>query len=265
MIKFEELKKDASNGGDLSLFGAFRADQIVEFRLVTGERLDSAELVIHADGLNREKTEWLTYPMQTGNDAFTLTLALNWLLGDSGLTDEGLFYYHYDVTAEDGTHVILGGERPTELDVLENYVGERQLLVYRSDYQTSEAFAEGMAYQIFVDRFCRSGRSPVKAGAVLDPDWENGVPEYGAYPGAPVDNRTFFGGDLPGITSKLDYLASLGVKTLYLTPIFDAASNHKYDTGDYLAVDEMFGGDEAFAELCRAAKKRAEQREIPAV
>ena len=71
-----------------------------------------------------------------------------------------------------------------------------------------------------------------------------------------MDNNVFFGGDLWGVIEKLDYIAALGVKTIYLSPVFDAASNHKYDTADYLSVDPMFGGDEAMEALCKAAEER---------
>src|SRR5262249_29760969 len=66
----------------------------------------------------------------------------------------------------------------------------------------------------------------------------------------------FFGGDLAGIIDKLDYIKDLGANTLYLTPIFRAVSNHKYDTADYRHVDPHFGSDAAFERLTRAAKKR---------
>ena len=68
--------------------------------------------------------------------------------------------------------------------------------------------------------------------------------------------KSFAGGDLKGIEKKLDYLQDLGVNTLYLTPIFESRSNHKYDIRDYFRVDEMFGGDEAFANLSKAVQAR---------
>jgi glycosidase len=64
----------------------------------------------------------------------------------------------------------------------------------------------------------------------------------------------FFGGNLDGVTEKLPYIASLGVCCIYLSPIFRAYSNHKYDTGDYTRVDEAFGGDGALSRLVKAAK-----------
>ena len=131
-----------------------------------------------------------------------------------------------------------------------------QLIISSFAYPEPAFMQGGIMYQIFVDRFCRGADTPVREDAVLYTDWENGTPEYPPYPGAPLENNTFFGGNLQGITSKLDYLATLGVTCLYLTPIFEAYSNHKYDTGDYMTVDAMFGGEPALQELIAQAKAR---------
>jgi glycosidase len=96
----------------------------------------------------------------------------------------------------------------------------------------------------------------VAVSFILNTDWENGLPQYPLYPGAPLENNMFFGGNLDGVTKKLDYIASLGVNCIYLNPIFEAHSNHKYDTGNYLKIDDMFGGEEAFLRLLAEAKKR---------
>ena len=132
------------------------------------------------------------------------------------------------------------------------------ITVYSKGYTTPEWIKGGIMYQIFCDRFAKSDTHPykIKEGAELYEDWENGIPQFNEKPGDPLKNNCFFGGTLYGIIEKLDYLQSLGVTTLYLNPIFDAASNHKYDTGDYMKVDEMFGGDEALDELISELKKR---------
>ncbi len=132
------------------------------------------------------------------------------------------------------------------------------LTVHSADFVTPDKFKGGVIYQIFVDRFAKSKKHtlPVKDGAYLDPNWENGIPTYPEKPGDAFNNNCFFGGSLYGVAEKLDYLSSLGVTVLYLNPIFDAASNHKYDTSDYMKIDEMFGGEKAFDTLIRAAKKR---------
>ncbi len=71
-----------------------------------------------------------------------------------------------------------------------------------------------------------------------------------------IRNRDFFGGDLQGVLSKLDYLESLGVSTLYFCPIFEADSNHRYNTADYSKIDPMLGTEEDFVQLCREAHRR---------
>ncbi len=130
--------------------------------------------------------------------------------------------------------------------------------VFKRGYETPDWIKGGIMYQIFCDRFARSENHPykLKEGTELYEDWENGIPQFNEKPGDPLKNNCFFGGTLYGIIEKLDYLQSLGVTTLYLNPIFDAASNHKYDTGDYLKVDDAFGGDEALDELISELKKR---------
>src|SRR5690606_33004047 len=79
----------------------------------------------------------------------------------------------------------------------------------------------------------------------------NGTLPWGTKP----TNDAMLGGDLQGVTQKLGYLAKLGVNALYLNPIFQSPSNHKYNTTDYDKVDEAFGGDAAFRALANAAHK----------
>lgn len=101
---------------------------------------------------------------------------------------------------------------------------------------------DAIFYQIFPDRFCNGDLGNDLTGVL---HWDN-------YP----SRTSFFGGDLTGITKKLDYLQDLGVNALYLTPIFEAPSNHKYDTTDYFRVDPSFGGDNALQELVAALHER---------
>ena len=101
---------------------------------------------------------------------------------------------------------------------------------------------DAVFYQIFPDRF-RNG------------DVSNDPPGTRPWGGLP-DRKSTFGGDLNGILEKLDYLEDLGVTALYLTPIFKAPSNHKYDTEDYFQVDPAFGGNEALRALISALHRR---------
>ena len=71
-----------------------------------------------------------------------------------------------------------------------------------------------------------------------------------------IRNRDFFGGNLAGVLEKLDYLQSLGVRTLYFCPIFESDSNRRYNTADYSRIDPMLGTEEDFQALCREARRR---------
>ena len=129
-----------------------------------------------------------------------------------------------------------------------------QMTVYDAASPTPGWFGEGLTYQIFPDRFCRSrlpDMAEMPAGRRLHGNWED-IPDYlpdgdGEY------CRDFFGGDLAGIRGKLPYLRELGVETLYLCPIFEASSNHRYNTGDYRRIDPMLGTEEDFRALCAEA------------
>ncbi len=133
-----------------------------------------------------------------------------------------------------------------------------QLTVYQQQ-QTPEWFGRGVTYHIFPDRFARSGALPDVSGMIgsrwLHTDW-NEQPYFLPNEHGEVLNNDFFGGNIAGLTEKLDYIASLGVDTIYLSPIFEAASNHRYDTADYLNVDPLFGTSQQFEQLCAAARKR---------
>ncbi len=131
-----------------------------------------------------------------------------------------------------------------------------QISVVDFKYDAPDKYKGGIIYHIFVDRFARGGSIVPRSDAVMIEDWDNGVPEYPEYPGAHLENNTFFGGTLYGVIDKLDYIKSLGVDLIYLSPIFESYSNHKYDTGDYMKVDAMFGGDLALAKLISEASLR---------
>ena len=130
-----------------------------------------------------------------------------------------------------------------------------QLSVCEAPKSTLNPYLGGIIYHVFVDRFKKDEGVVPKKGTIICDKWDV-IPEYPEYAGAPMKNNTFFGGTLRSVTKELDYIKSLGVNLIYLSPIFDSPSNHKYDTADYLRVDEMFGGDEALSELITEAKKR---------
>ena len=129
-----------------------------------------------------------------------------------------------------------------------------QLTCYEAAFATPDWLAGGIIYQIFPDRFAASGtpKKGVPADRIRHADWGEELVWQPDAQGR-VWNNDFYGGDLDGIREKLPYLASLGVTCLYLNPIFEAHSNHRYDTADYTRIDPLLGDEAAFRRLCEAA------------
>lgn len=180
------------------------------------------------------------HKMSDGYDIYYKEISFHEYLGN----ESGLFYYHYNISTSRG-------------DIIFPDTSDIQLLLFDPDYTTPNWLKGGIIYHIFVDRFRKSDikKCGAKKSAVINKDWDGGIPQYGEYPGAYVENNVFFGGNLYGIIEKLDYIKSLGANCIYLSPVFDAYSNHKYDTADFLSVDSMFGGDTALEKLIFEANK----------
>ena len=164
-----------------------------------------------------------------------------------------LVWYWFRLFREDGSSILLdrsgyhGGEN----------VQSWQLTVYEESF-TPAWFGCGVVYQIFPDRFCRL-ELPDPAGMVgsrtIHENWSD-LPDWRPDAQGEVRNCDFFGGSLQGILSKLDDLADFGVTVLYLNPVFESASNHRYNTADYRAIDPMLGTEDDFHQLCQEAKRR---------
>ncbi len=172
---------------------------------------------------------------------------------------KGLIKYHFKLYKDCrviyyGNNLdVLGGEGR----VYQNSPKSYQITVYK-DFKVPIWFKEGIVYQIFVDRF-RNGN---KDGKVDNPKKNSFI--YGTWQDEPMYIRDasgkvvrwdFYGGNLKGVIEKLEYLKNLGVDIIYLNPIFEASSNHKYDTANYKSIDPMFGDENIFKELCHKAEQ----------
>ena len=165
-----------------------------------------------------------------------------------------LIWYCFRLVRRDGQVIWLGKN---------GYCGEGeahswQQTVYDDSLPTPDWFGRGVTYQIFPDRFRRT-EIPDPAGMLGDrwvhQEW-NELMEYRPDERGEIRNRDFFGGSLAGIEEKLDYLKELGITTIYLCPIFESDSNHRYNTGDYDKVDPMLGDEEDLRRLCEKARAR---------
>lgn len=124
-----------------------------------------------------------------------------------------------------------------------------QITVYDKDMKTPSWYSQTTTYQIFVDRFYNSGKQKM---------YDNTQIEHKYWGESPIKNNLnndFFGGDLEGIIEKLPYLKKLNISAIYLNPIFEASSNHKYNTKDFKKIDEHYGDEEIFKRLCKKANE----------
>lgn len=169
-------------------------------------------------------------------------------------TTPGLYWYHFELDTPWGRSFVrnvgrgVGDFAPDASDF--------QQTVYDKNFKTPDWLKGGIIYQIFPDRFYSSGteKHGVRPSRVMrrwgdEPFWceeqMNGI-----------WNNDYFGGDLKGIEEKLLYLANLGVTCIYLNPIFEANSNHRYDTADYEKIDPLLGTEDDLKSLCKTAREQ---------
>ncbi len=174
--------------------------------------------------------------------------------GDFSLFAPGLHFYHFQIHAPHGMFRLFKQGDDTNMEEGDLW----QISCISPDFTTPDWAKGAIIYQIFPDRFHRSGKCDLTGKLHPytvhrhwdeDVDWapdENGI----------VHNNDFFGGNFRGITEKMDYIASLGTGIIYLNPIGKAFSNHRYDTGDYKVPDPMLGTEADFKDMCDAAHAR---------
>ncbi len=185
------------------------------------------------------KTSYLMKPTEYG---WTISIKIN---------QTGLYYYNFSF--ENGGFINRNYRQTGEYS---SYDGNAFLLtVFSNSYKTPEWFKGGIMYQIFPDRFCRVGTMPDINDRVFREDW-GGMPSFRPNEHGKVLNNDFFGGNFKGVQSKLAYLKELGVSVIYFNPVFEAASNHRYDTSNYKKIDPVLGTQEEFEELLKAAENQ---------
>lgn len=243
---------------DVSILGAFPCGTVIDLEFSVSRALGARGVVLRIapDGM-ADIDMPLEFSGSDGvHDIYTLRLDTEKICGRDGY---GLFYYELLLLRGYNT-LFTNTYNNFDLELSERGGKRFRLLIYERDFMPPAEFGKGVIYHAFVDRFYRGEGEAVdkiscRDDAVMNHDWERGIPQFAANVGDPVKNNEFFGGTLWGIAQKLDYLKSLSVSYIYLSPIFEAYSNHKYDTANYMRVDEMFGGDEAFKFLLERARE----------
>lgn len=232
-----------------SKFGAVKQGENITFKVVLPRDIhcSGVDLVIKRD--NGEKKffpmKWLS--MQGEHE--------EWWAVDYTAESPDIYFYYFEYTTSWGRSSIK--HMGNSLGSLSNGRHDWQLSVYSSDFTTPDWLKGGMFYQIFPDRFYFSGKKKesVPSDRVMRDDIF-AEPYWRPTNQGKVLNNDFFGGDLKGIEEKLDYLESLGVTCIYLNPIFEAHSNHRYDTANYEKIDPLLGNEDDLRSLCESAEKR---------
>lgn len=217
-----------------SVLGGVRQNESFTIRIF-GKSDEPCIFVLQRDGCEAQSLH-----MQNISGGWELQLSFS---------EPGLYFYWFRLG---GRRAALGEDRNAEFS---DSASAYQILVYRECFATPAWFKGGIMYQIFPDRFFKSGETLAEKGKWLHRDWHE-TPEFRPNEKGKILNNDFFGGNFRGILKKLDYLQSLHVTVIYLNPIFRAFSNHRYDTGDYMQLDPMLGSEEDFAALVSECGKR---------
>lgn len=177
--------------------------------------------------------------------------------------ETGLYFYYFEVDIDENGNnkKLFYGKNHEDGNVCEYLYEElnKYQITVHEDFEIPSWYKEGIMYNIFVDRFNNGNinkkPSNPKKNSFIYANWSD-TPMYIKDTNGEIIRWDFHGGNLRGIIDKLPYLSKIGVSIIYLSPIFESSSNHKYTTGDYKTIDPMFGDEEILKELIEKAKKR---------
>ncbi len=226
---------DCFDPADKTPFGPVWAGKPCHIRIRIPAACEARRVALTAEGLDVALEKWGT---EKNYDLFAAKFVPD---------TPGLYFYRFHIWDKNGDYDLFRSGADTNIGAGDLW----QLSVLPADYMPPEAYRGTVYYQIFPDRFAKSGDCDL-AGK-LEPyalrDFATFVPQ--------ARNATdFAGGNLRGIMEKLDYIQSLGVSVVYLNPIVLAWSNHRYDAADYMRLDPMLGRLADFTALCDAAHER---------
>ncbi|MBR2384282.1 MAG: glycoside hydrolase family 13 protein [Clostridia bacterium] len=216
-----------------SITGAISDENQIKFKIKLSDA-KTCHLILRCD-----EGEETSYRMRKCSEGFSLVL---------NSLKKGLYWYSF---LADGVKI---GKNWLGFAEIGEHTDNFELLVYSHLQTYPKSFCGGVMYQIMPDRFAKANGYGDAKGKRMRSDW-GGTPEYKPVDGK-IRNNDFFGGNFEGIRQNLDYLKELGVTRVYLNPIFEANSNHRYDTGDYMKFDSLLGTDEDFINLINTGKEK---------
>lgn len=230
-------------------FGALELGEKLNLNVTARDNVKDVWLIVEADEKYIEEI-----PMKKiQNNIFNLA--------EYYLAELNIYFYYFKTQEEINGNIETryygknheNGECRVYLNL--NDINKYQITVSKA-IKSPKWFKEGVLYHIFVDRFNKVGKiNNLKKNSFIYANWED-TPMYIKNSDNEVVRWDFYGGNLKGIINKLSYLKNLGISIIYLSPIFESQSNHKYDTGDYKKIDPMFGDEETFKKLIKECNKK---------
>jgi len=233
-------------------FGAVRCGEALQLslKLLSG-RAERASLVIYGDNFRRE------YPMQRFGKLLTASI--------EAPEEPAALWYLFKIETEDSCHWLCPDESGWRGKLFSGEKEGFRLTVYRKDFDTPAWFRACNMYQIFPDRFGFSSRETAEKGIEYHkalgqkPELHGSIEEAVRWQPRSFEKAyspdDFYGGTLQGIIDKLPYIKQLGMDCIYLNPIVEARSNHRYDSSDYMRVDPILGSNHDFARLAQECEK----------
>ena len=230
-----------------SKFGAVASEENLKLRLSLHKNAATTKafLRVHESGKSDIAEYEMSFEETIGDySVFEKELSFN----------TGLYFYSFRYLSEYGEFFVTRNEHNRSILTADGKWW--QLTCYDKAFKTPEWLKGGIIYQIFPDRFYASGKRkrlvPKDRYLVTD---KTKTPEFRQKNGLCSLGNDYYGGDLEGIAEKLPYLSSLGVTCIYLNPIFEAHSNHRYNTADYTRIDPLLGSERDLKALCKKAKR----------
>ncbi len=217
-------------------------DVYIEFPIDVKEIIKNVYIILHNE--NQEIRKLLTFKsIREGEAFFSCTLQI---------PTSGIWKYRFEGELLTGGMAYFGRSSDGTA-IKQDWLPEWQLTVCEKEYTTPEWAKQGVCYQIFADRFNKGEERSFNKDGTLHKSWND--PVEISEEGKDYKANDYYGGNIKGIIQKIPYLKTLNVSCIYLTPIFEAHSNHRYDTADYLKIDDLFGTEEQLKELISVAHK----------
>ncbi|MDT8903076.1 4-alpha-glucanotransferase [Anaeroselena agilis] len=231
-------------------FGAVACGTVIDLSLAVAadRRVDAVLLRTWREGSGEELIPMTPRDEADGERHYRTALAAP--------GEPGLVWYYFVVRAGEEEHYYGNNERQLGGPgaVYSSPPPSFQITVHLPGAAAPAWYKNAVVYQIFVDRFYNGnpgGRvKNAKPGSLIHACWRDDPVYVRERETGAILAYDFFGGNLAGVMAKLTYLKDLGVSALYFNPVFEAVSNHKYDTADYTSIDAMFGDNDLFRELC---------------